>query len=901
MQVFANAKTLAQTRRSLMEKVRQASGTSVKVFEKSMNNDLQVPSRTRGLSFLGSLCLFVAFISILSYESVVERAPLDGAFVQASAYGILRNVSDITQIHSLKAYLTYVLPNLSVQHPAVGNSRRVGSIRVRQLRTLDMCSGGSVWRLAANSNRLSCSHDVTRSAELNESDIVGPRTGVVFPFHRDPKFCVGLMCQLQLPSMLQDDLSYPYAGNSFYMDRGNLLHSNGSEYVTFDASGAAAGHNFTFGDVVGDFIDEQTTRWVLIEFTLYHPTTSETSAVLLSVEAPSSGGAAASIISQTVPLFDVANGNSVFLWAYAVFQILLQVYRLGSSLNASYKKTCVTCTQVDALIVFKCVKCKSPCELRIGKVSLCGLCGNPVPALTHSCWRSVVFDMWRLTVMLSVCALMVSRYATTLSVSSIDSIVMDPVIGAPSRQSSVFLTIAPQLSVFRQGQNTLLITIICTYLRLFHYVCRGQRGSQFARVMEYSMMPLLAFSFNFLVAYSGFCFAFNLVNGSRSASLSSLGNTYLTIFRFLLSQVSWSELGTVDPAMMALLVIYFIVCLCLMFNVFPSVLSVSYKKANRTPYYDVDVISLWLLVKRYLLVPLGVVKSRSASERRGSTASSASRDDTISDTASHHSAMTDSTHAQLAALRAGARMEDVMAQQELQEMIQASDALILKVAEHEETFDAAISKLQTDLLQLFKLFPAIVEESLTRKLPKPEPADVVDALEKAKSILDANRCRVDTLKAEIIALPIIEDSSLLAPVAGAWLPYQDSDEGSELNAMETQPIAETENSQEEDACLRHPRSSSSSIRELASATERQSLSMRLTSAALAHLRHVQSSVGPVRRIRSMSTSHGAGEIPASSRGGPQRGSFIPGVAELATVGDRSSDGSFHLVDDSDLS
>ncbi|CUG09277.1 cation channel protein, putative [Bodo saltans] len=815
---FASAKSLAQTRRNLIEKVRQASGTGVKVFEQSMNSDLQVPSRARGLSFLSALILFIAFIVVLTYELISERSPLDCNQIQTAAMTMFGNYSAVETMPQLLEYLSTSLPTASIQQSRLGNSRRVGSIRIRQIRTVISCPTNSYWNVYSSATTVNsssavafqtpntplhttCSLDITNTDFINRSAIVGRITGVTFPFQDEGQYCKMAFCSMDLPSSILDTVTYSYEGNVMFMHAGVLLDANGTPLVaaatvappsssnnttstttTLQASSSSASPITTttpepssfpsadpssttmstttttfqpttttitpaptlppstsssssddgstpsamattvVKDLMEDFMQTET-RFVQIEATLFHPSSSMATAALLIFECPAAGGVFVTLSVQSVNLFDVNHPRCIFLWAYVVLQILLQLYALVQSLRHSMD--CATCSQSSTLIVFKCIKCKSPCELCIGRVSLCGACGTPVPALKHSCWRSIATDIWRIITILSVSSLIVSRIATTLSVTDITNAVGGNELGAPSGQMKQVVSIAAFFSVYRQGISSSIITIICTYIRLFHYVGRGQFGSQFARVLQYSLMPLASFSVNFMVAYSGFCFAFYIAGGPTSVNFSTLSNTFLTSFRFLLSQIGWSELGAVSPGLLALLVLFFIVCFCLMFNIFPSVLSVSYKKAAKTPYYDVDVLSSWLLLKRYVLVPLGIVsgkkkqrresrqKSRSDSTATSIASDTSDRDDRSSVRSSGKDSDVNVTTAQINALRAGDEIEDVMAQQELKLLNKAADDFSLRMLSQEETLRDAVKQLNRNLQVLSTVLGPLMEDYLS--------------------------------------------------------------------------------------------------------------------------------------------------------------------------------------------
>jgi hypothetical protein len=91
-----------------------------------------------------------------------------------------------------------------------------------------------------------------------------------------------------------------------------------------------------------------------------------------------------------------------------------------------------------------------------------------------------------------------------------------------------------------------------------------------------------------------------LVQGSTTVGYSTISKSAMLSFRALLGVISADELGPKSGVFLFLFIFFFLVCACLMFNVFPSVLDVAYDKAMRTPHYDTDALSLWLILKPIL-------------------------------------------------------------------------------------------------------------------------------------------------------------------------------------------------------------------------------------------------------------------------------------------------------------
>ena len=678
-------------------------GGAARLFEEKLNSNLQIPTDLLGVFFAFSTVFFFTFIVVLSLQVVFERQPVTSFelrnAVVTSMIPQYTSISDRSSCQSFLASFMTTSPFFSAQ-PFTALHMFLNPTRVRVQRTSSvLCSS-----VVSTSASAECFDSLRGPSDVNTSsyrfgvrlDASSNRSRLVtLPFIEDDQVCIGTLCSTAMASKVISTTRYDFSGNAFLVLNGSAVDPlNTSSILVPTIQDRSALPQLQ--DLITALTDDSV-RALFIEQVVYCPSTSMVATLELLVEFHGSGLVVPSAHIQTSATFDTTSGSSVFLWIYGSIQLAILTFSVCKAAYSSFSSRCVACSRT--LLVYSCLKCRTPCVLKVEEVSLCENCDEPIPSLRHRCIRRIVTDLWTTLSLISMIALLVSRYASVMGSQRLGDLLASSL--ARAQPASSFEPFSQTVEVYRYGTSIIIPTIIATYLRLYYYVCRGKRAAQFARALEYSMPALAAFTVNFFVAFSGFCFAFNLLDGSRTASFSTLSSCYLTAFRLLLGMVDWKELGSYSTAFFVVLVFFTLTCYFLMFNSFPSVLTFAYKKAARTPHFDIEVLSLWLLFKRMARV-FGFMKP--IASRRRSAASSLS---TIT-------GASDEKMEQLEALRRGISIEEVERNQKIQNLLKTVASLSTEIESFELTTSDQLANIEHRFSnELMSRIPAIVDRHVS--------------------------------------------------------------------------------------------------------------------------------------------------------------------------------------------
>jgi hypothetical protein len=760
LQNLRNAAGQAERLR-LVRRLRNATAGTVKIFSDDMKDNLQLPARRFGVIFAVESCLLVAFVTCLTVLAIAERSPetVREATRSISSWAGRHSLSSVGTLDETVAWCAMMPEWLS---EIAANSIVVGDVTFSLLRShVKQCTPPVGLPKALGQH---CLGDIL-SVSYDQTPYNATGFNVTFYPVEEPTLCFGLICAEPFQSRVATHLlTYPQPQFRIALHDGDVYASSpplsGLPPSRFDVRSAygSAPENATLRKeemkkILRGFVDDRT-RLFAVEITLLNPFYTLLTDIWIIFEQPVSGGifAALEVRSATIEESKTKVGfGGGFLLAYAFFYLALLV---GKCLWALVRRdTCIACNVGTSVLIFHCVKCAAPNELTL-MVSACSKCAAPIPSLRHKCWRKMI-DIWTLWTLVNYIACIIWRFSVMATMPYLRESVNTAIARKRDYPAAVsFESYGQATTLVKSAFHTVTICIVLTYIKLFTLICRGQTNSRFVRIFSYGLPELLPFVITVLFTIAGFSIAMHITLGYEVDFFSTVPLAFLANFRILTLNAEWAPNAIFERASaVVLLITYVITSAFMMMNLFPSVLSVAYRRAMNTPQYDTEVLSLWLMVKP-LLRRFGMLRTRRIGKKRarsitaslegsladaemgelggGNSGRSLAQQDSeedFSDTQSE-SGMSDSGHSdagtavlddlkELDEMRvvASANGRDIRSQLELKHLEKLAETNYLAGLDLEDGINRTrdeLAELRKELQQLTAVLPALGVNAMTR-------------------------------------------------------------------------------------------------------------------------------------------------------------------------------------------
>jgi hypothetical protein len=604
----------------LVRKLRNATEGTVRIFQKDMRDNLQLPQRRVGIWFTVESMLFVSFVACLTYLAISEKAP-EVSREFGRSINDWANRHDLLKVASRRDAIDWVAGLPEFLSEITANNLMAGDVMIGVLRsTLGTCVPPDGIPRIFGAYCLG-SFDLSR---FDNNAFTGANTSITFNPINEGVLCFGLVCAegMKAAATTQAMLSYPPPHFRLALQNGDFYvpPAAGNDTIVHipiqSEIGAGPSHagerREAITRILEDFADGQT-RLLAVEIPMLNPFYVAIVDVWILFEMPVSGGAQPSldvraiVIDEAKTTVDFAGG---YIFAYSSLHLLILLVSVVWAF--AVRPDCVACGINAQVVVFNCVKCASPNELKL-EVSACSKCSKPIPSLRHRCWRRIL-DIWNFWTLCNHIACLVWRYSVLEAVPFLRGHVQHSLERQRQDPDAVsFFSYGQSTQLTRSAYHSVTFCIVLTFIRLFTLLCRGQTSSRFARIFSFGLPELVPFVVTVFFTFSGFCLAMHITLGYHVDLYSTVGSSYLANFRILTLNAEWtSNPDSLDRESATLMVIVFIIVSAfLMMQLFPSVLTVAYKRALATPQYDTQVLSLWLMIKP-ILRRVGAIRDESS-------------------------------------------------------------------------------------------------------------------------------------------------------------------------------------------------------------------------------------------------------------------------------------------------